>query len=288
MGGVMRVNGGHTYMPRLRKLPVLLILIVFAPLALGAMDCPMLPPIPTPTAGDLDFQNSWQRVADPYMARDAVGSDEDPAFGRGYLDALGGDYYYYDWTSQMVIPLWNAPDELSFKGWIHSGRVYPDRDALPYALTGAGLVETEYEKSSFIVHEAFANGWLRIRLKPGKRGEAWTHQCHLGIGKAKLAYKTWESFLREHGDWLHFRSQVPHKLRERPGIDSPLVTVIGLDHKLKLLEVQGDWMRVVVEEPDQSCDRLAGQELEISSHEGWVKWRDDEKGPWVWAYTRGC
>jgi hypothetical protein len=274
-------------MQRVRKLLVLFVLLVLAPVAAGAMDCPKLPAIPIPAAEDLDFQNSWQGVAHPHMARDAVGTDEEPAYGYGYLDILD-ENYYYDWISQMVLPLWNAPDEASFEGWIHSGRVYSDGEDLPYALTGAGLVETEYERSSLIVHEALADGWFKIRLKPGKDGEAWTHQCHLGIGKARLTYKSWDSFLREHGDWLHFRSQVTHMLRERPGIESPLVTVIGLDHKLKLLEVQSDWMRVVVEEPDQTCDSLAGLEIEVSSHEGWVRWRDDEMGPWVWVYTRGC
>ena len=33
-------------------------------------------------------------------------------------------------------------------------------------------------------------GWLRIRLKPGVDGEAWTHQCLLGIGQANLIDNT--------------------------------------------------------------------------------------------------
>lgn len=284
--GMMLVNGGR--IARLSMQLALSVFIVFAPLTVGAMDCPKVPPVPTLTAEDLDFQRSWQGVAKPYLSRYAVGSDKEPAYGRGYLDVLNAGGYYYDWVRQVILPLWRAPDAGLFYGWIHSGRVNPDHDASPYALTGAGLVETEYEHSSFIVHEALDDGWLRIRLKPGKNGEAWTHRCHLEIGKAKLAYKGWESFLREHGDWLHFRSPVPHALREQPDVNSPRVTMIGLDHKLALLELQGDWMRVVVEQPDQTCSSMAGRELKRSIHKGWIKWRDDKKGPWVWVYTRGC
>ncbi len=129
---------------------------------------------------------------------------------------------------------------------IHHGRVCLDRKPSLYLLTGAGLLKTEYEHSNFIVYDTLDNGWLQIRLKPGRNGEAWTHQCHLGIGKAKLTYKKWQFFLKEHGAWLHFRSWVPHSLREQP---------------------------------DRTCSSGPERELKGSIHEGWVKWRDEKKGP---------
>lgn len=91
----------------------------------------------------------------------------------------------------------------------------------------------------------------------------------------------------EKGDWLHFRAAVTHALRAEPSVDSPLITRIALDHKLELLELRGDWMRVRVSQPDWTC---AGSEQEFRGtvHVGWVKWRDAKTGPWLWYYTRGC
>lgn len=253
-----------------------------------AAECPGVPPVPARTSGDMAFHDSWQHVDEPYLARYAVESGEEPPFGVGYMTVSNADKYYYDWARNIVLPLWTEPDGDTFYGWIHSGRVYPVHDAPSYALTGAGLVETEYEFSSFIVHEVLSDSWLRIRLKAGDDGKAWTHRCHLEIGAAKLAYHGWESFLRKHGDWLHFRSRVPHTLREEPDVDSLRITMIGLDHKLVLHDIRGDWMRVTVEQPDQTCNGGREREHSGSIHKGWVKWHDEEQGPWVWVYTRGC
>ena len=266
----------------------LIFLMNFIPTVVSAQACPATPQYPNATTDDLAFHNSWQGVADPYMARYTVGPDEQASYGIGYLNVINSDQYYYDWVRHVAIPLWNSPDETTFSGWIHHGRVYNESESAPFALTGAGLVETDYESSSFIVYEATADGWLKIRLKPGSEGLTWTHQCHLDFSDVKLEYKEWQSFLREHGDWMHFRSQVPHNLRERPDTSSQKVTVIGLNHKLELLEIQGDWMRVRVEQPDNTCSSLSMRETSGLIHEGWVKWRDDEIGPWVWVYTRGC
>lgn len=275
-------------MPGLRRPLVVSLLLALSPLSLEASECPTIPPVPEPTAEDLALQETWERVAEPSMARYAVRSGEEPSYGVGYLDLAKPEEHYYDWVRHVVLPLWAAPEEKSFYGWLRSARVEPEEGSSPYPLTGAGLVETDYEKSSFIVDEAREDGWLRIRLKPGKDGAAWAHRCHLAMGETKLVYKDWQAFLREHGDWLHFRTRVPHVLRAGPSIESPRVTMIGLGHKLILRELRGDWMRVIVEQPDWTCASEPEQEHEKSIHEGWVRWRDEEKGPWVWVYTRGC
>lgn len=275
-------------MSRLRMTFTLTLLFVLGSPDADAAECPMVPAVHTRTSGDMDLYNSWQHVDEPYLARYAVRGDEEPPFGVGYLSVSNANKYYYDWARHIVLPLWTEPDEEAFYGWIHSGHVYPVHNSTPYALTGAGLVETEYEFSSFIVYEALDASWLRIRLKPGEDGEAWTHGCHLEIGAAKLAYHGWESFLRKHSNWLHFRSRVPHTLREEPNVNSPRVTMIGLDHKLVLRDIRGDWMRVTVEQPDRTCNGGRERERMGSIHKGWVKWRDDKNGPWVWVYTRGC
>lgn len=94
--------------------------------------------------------------------------------------------------------------------------------------------------------------------------------------------------MQDHADWLHFRSRVPHALRREPDESSPRITWIGLDHKLVLRELRGDWMRVGVEQPDLTCGGEPDKGTPVLRHEGWVKWRDDRLGPWVWVYTRGC
>ena len=273
------------------KVNLLSSLILFCyliPGEISAQECPAMPQLPVASDQDLLFHNSWQGVADPYMARYTVGPGEEASYGSGYLKVINVDQYYYDWVRHVALPLWSQANDSSFIGWIHHGRVYIENETVPYAVTGAGLVETDYESSSFIVYETTVDGWLKIRLKPGEDGEVWTHQCHLELSDVKLEFTGWESFLREHGDWMHFRSQVPHNLREQPDVSSQRVTVIGLDHKLELLEIRGDWMRVIVEQPDTTCGELALREMGGITHQGWVKWRDDEMGPWVWVYTRGC
>ena len=251
-----------------------------------ALDCPSIPPVPKPSAEDLAFQNSWQEVAEPYSIRYTVRNDEEAHYGIGHLYILSD--HGYIWPRDIILPLWASPNTDAFYGWAHSGRVYPDGVASAYELSGIGMVETDYESNSFIVWETFNDGWLRIKLKPAKGGDAWTHICHLEIGEAKLAFEGWESFLKKHGDWLHFRSQVPHYLREQPNEASASVTKIGLDHKLMFLEFKDDWMRVKVEQPDWTCNGASDEEFKGSIHEGWVKWRDEKIGPWVWIYTRGC
>lgn len=263
------------------------LLALFFNASLSANECPAIPPVYTPDAADLEFQSTWQSVAEPHLARYAVKSGEKPNYGIGNLNSSNSSEHYYDWMRHVTLPLWSAPDESTFYGWLHGARVHPAQDATVYPLTGAGLVETDYEFASFIVYEALDDGWLRIKLKPGSDGYGWTHQCHLGLGKVSLTFQKWESFLKKHGEWLHFRSQVPHSLRKHPNRESTRVTKIGLDHKLIFHEFNGDWMRVTVEQPDNTCNGESEQPP-ASVHTGWVKWRDTRVGPWVWVYARGC
>lgn len=248
--------------------------------------CPALPDMPGQMHGD----GRARSVAPPYSARDAAGNFGDMALGIGYLhldEAEDPDgTLYYDWPVHVIAPFWSAPEEISFAGWLGNGQVYPHDNSQPLALSGAGLVETDYEQSSFIVWEQRGD-WLRVRLLPDWP-DVWLHSCHLRIGAAKLRQDMWDTFVRQHGDWLHFRADVPHNLRAAPAATSDRVTVIGPDHKLVLMELDGDWMRVKVEQPDLTCSALSDDAGKAAEHEGWIQWRDESKGPWVWTYTRGC
>ena len=271
-------------MKRNHEMLTLFVLIGFSTAALAA-NCPVPPDMPERIHTD----GSERTLASPYSARDAAGSFGDMALGVGYLHVEGADdpsgALYYDWPVHVIAPFWSAPEETSFAGWLRNGQVYP-HGSNPLPLSGAGLVETDYEQSSFIVWEQ-SGDWLRVRVLPAWP-DIWLNSCHLRIGAAKLRYDPWETFIRQHGDWLHFRADVPHNLRASPDATSNRVTVVGLDHKLVLMELEGDWMRVKVQQPDLTCSAMSDDSARAAEHEGWIKWRDESKGPWVWTYTRGC
>ncbi len=216
----------------------------------------------------------------------AFGGYDYAPLGVGHLRVENESEYFYDWQHAIVLPLWSAPDG-DLYGWIRGGFVYPSTGESPYALTGTGMIETGYEHRTFVVWEARGNGWLRVKLKPGQDSEVWVNGCYLGYGPAKLVYQSWPDFIREHGDWLHVRADVPHALRSAPTVDGRRITWIGADHELTLLELKGDWMRVRVRQPAWICVG-PDQGFEGRVDEGWIKWRDEKSGPWIWIFSRGC
>ncbi len=243
-----------------------------------------LPEPPAPSDKELQLRAAWQWVAPPTSVYLFHGDRESAPLGVGRLKLLGEGENYYDWPAKILLPVWDRPGG-ALRAWVRNGQVVPVDGSAASPLSGAGMVETDYEQLSFIVLAVDEEGWLQIRLRPGV--EVWTHPDFLQLGVARLSYQPWLELLREHGDWLSFRSRVPHNLRSEPSATSQAVTRIGLDHKLELLEVQGDWMRVRVTQPDLTCsgpDRVFNGTID----EGWVKWRDADSGPWLWFYTRGC
>ena len=272
-------------MPRLNefrsisKLVSLLLLLTCAPEAF-ASDCPTPASRPDVTPS---MPTKQLRSLDPYNITETVIHYYDAPFGLGMLEVLKGkDEYFYDWMFEFELPLWSAPDAEHPVGWILQGQIYTDTGVETF--TGAGMVETDYEHVSFIVWD-IQTDWLKLQLDNDLY--AWTHRCHLESPKVKLALVTWQALFRRNADWLHFRKPVPHVLRVSPGVDSERVITIGLDHKLVLLDIRGDWMEVEVEQPDLTCAGGASEDGRSTQHRGWVKWRD-ERGPSVYIWTRGC
>lgn len=272
-------------MPRLTKIrsipkSILLLLVVTFESEAADNACP------TP-AGRPDISQSipptQPRTLEPYSITQTVAHYYDAPLGLGFLEVIEEEnQHYYDWMFELTLPVWHTPDTSRPLGWLLHGQVHTDTGV--ETLTGVGMVETDYEQTSFIVWETQGE-WLKLRLSNDL--QAWTHRCHLKTAKFKLEPVTWQTFFRRHEDWLHFRKPVPHILRTSASVEGERVTTIGLDHKLVLLDIRGDWMEVEVHQPDLTCGGPGQDEERFKQHRGWVKWRD-ERGPWVFAYTRGC
>ena len=258
----------------------MLLVVVSIELRAAGAECPAVPVKPERTERAAPEQ---PRSLDPYSIAQTVSHYYDAPLGLGFLEVIDEqNRRFYDWMFEVELPLWQGPDEMHPLGWLSRGEIFTASGVEP--LTGAGMVETGYERTSFIVWDSHAD-WLKLRLTGDLY--AWSHRCHLEAEGIRLEYVAWQSFLRRHSDWLHFRKPVPHVLRAAPGTESDRVTTIGLNHKLVMLDIRGDWMQVEVEQPDLTCNGSDADKGQVARHHGWVKWRD-ERGPWVYIYTRGC
>lgn len=116
-----------------------------------AQTCPPIASPPPLAAENVAFKKTWQSVAEPYVLRHAVKNPDKAYYGVGYLRVLNANNYFYDWPKNTTLPLWQAPESKSFYGCLNAGRVHPGNEAKPYALTGIGMVETEYEHNILLL-----------------------------------------------------------------------------------------------------------------------------------------
>jgi hypothetical protein len=192
-----------------------------------------------------------------------------------------------DWILSARLPLFTAPGG-PLAGHVMSGTWVPVEGEVRPLGTEA-MVETGYETASWVALEEAAGGWIRLRflqLEPDSDGAgAWASLCHLAASDQPLAFTRWEDSL---GDLLFFRTRNAHALRAGPGIGHARRAWIRAaeDPMLERLEVRGDWMRVRVTRPSTYCVETVTPGGRID--EGWIRWRDEEMGPWVWIFTRGC
>ena len=256
------------------------------------------PPLPALTTRSEMIEDA-ARLANPRSAYDWAGyADADLGIGRFRVDATDGaepaGELYTDWPQHVVFPLFDAPDG-EHLGWFDRGWIVLGfgEDALHRQGSGAGQVETDYEQQSLIALEATPDGWYRIRHtepRPDEAGTAWVHACHLRGTPVALTFQSWQDVFAGLGDVpVFFRSEVRHSLRAAPSADSLRVAWIPADpgdSEIYILEIAADWMRVRVERPATRCS--AEDDVDVSADEGWIKWRDEEKGPWIWWHTRGC
>ncbi len=191
----------------LRRALITLILTLIAIPAI-ATNCPTLPDQPPTTKQETSFQATWQWVSEPHSVYEYVGNRDQAPLGIGHLRAVSASEGYYDWPRKIVLPVWDTPGG-SLLAWVRGGLVIPTDGSTSYPLSGAGMVETDYEQLTFIITEQ-KNEWLKLRFKAKDDGVGWVHRCHLGVGDIRLAYQRWQELLREKGDWLHFRSAIDY------------------------------------------------------------------------------
>jgi hypothetical protein len=205
------------------------------------------------------------------------GSDPEAFLGAGHVRPAN-EADRDDWVRRLVLPVFVAPDG-ALKLWLVPGSVSPEAQ-----------IETGYETTSLIVLQARADGWLLLRYgDPAAKDIGWVHRCHLEAATPRLRYEPWEQlFASEDASPLFFRAWVPHVLREAPSPSSRALVQIPSDpnrYGIQPLEFRGDWARVQLSVPSRYC---AERDVKSTVHEGWIRWRSPERGPWVWYYTRGC
>lgn len=214
------------------------------------------------------------------------GFDPDVHLGIGHLSAV--DRFDADWASSLTMPLFREASG-PVSAWLIQGWVMPT-GADPRPLGVAGLVETGYEIPSFIVFEQRPDGWVRLRVERGDAGVVWTHACFFEQAPTAIRLERWETrFGSDEISPLYFRAAERHALRDGPSVSSGLLRWIPADSRSYILhpaEIRGDWMRVDVSLPSDYC--ADPDDPPSDKVTGWVRWRDDDRGPWVWYFTRGC
>ncbi|CAN5844190.1 hypothetical protein BH20GEM1_BH20GEM1_09960 [soil metagenome] len=151
------------------------------------------------------------------------------------------------------------------------------------------MVETGYEVASWIVDEARDDGWVRFRFAETPEGSGWASRCHLSASDPPIGFEPWtDRFTGESAGPLFFRTRERHALRRGPGAEyGRSFWLVGYRAtELQPLEIRGDWMRVRANSPPVYC--AEPPPTRGLAEEGWIRWRDDETGPWVWWFTRGC
>ncbi len=238
---------------------------------LHALDaaCEELVPLPRPQAV------AALPESDPTPYEPLHGFDPELALGVGHVRPAR-EAERDDWLRRLTLPLFDAPGG-DLKVWLTPGSVGADV-----------LVETGYETASFIVLQARADGWLRVRFGgPLASGAGWVHRCHLARATPRLEYEPWHARLAAAGP-LYFRTWTPRLLRKTPSGEAPAVATIPADPNLygiQPLEFRGDWARVRVSTPSSYCGDPKPVRPKVQ--EGWIRWRGRD-GPALWYYPRGC
>lgn len=227
-------------------------------------------------------------------------STADANWGVGYLAPTDGRIGAVD------LPLFRQPGQGHW-GWLTRGRAYTLANGAASPPRPDAWLRLLGRDQALVVLQEAPGGWLRVRWgRPDDAGagQAWTRR-DLSRGQ-RMTYVRWpDAFIGEGG--LTFRDRgVAYNLRSQPGLGAPLAgTIIGEDYDITAIRRMGDWMLVRVHEPAACApptDGAASGEVLLGGpalapaprtprvRQGWVKWRDADKGPWLtpmWPCLRG-
>lgn len=213
------------------------------------------------------------------------GSDPDLPLGIGHLGWTNGSA---EWYRHLVMPVFGEPGASPNAWFVRGWLVRSDNGVEPFDFNG--LVETGYEIPSAIVFERRDDGWMRLRFSDDESGHAWAHECAFSQDSTTLAFESWaDRFGSGNTSALFFRRPVRHALREGPNAAARLLHWIPADsddYHLEVIETRDEWMRVRVVQPSDNC--RSPEDAQSVRTEGWIRWYDQEVGPWLWYHTRGC
>lgn len=164
--------------------------------------------------------------------------------------------------------------------------------AWSYALEGAdglapALLEFDYEVQGLPIDRMAPEGdWARVLL--GHDGAGQPRFGWVALDPARVGVVLWREHLLKR-EWLFFTDySVAPPLFAEPGgrrIRGETVFIGDGTYSLYAEEVRGDWMRVRIVSPDDSCGReVAAPRTTVA----WVRYIDPRGRPLVWYYTRGC
>lgn len=167
-----------------------------------------------------------------------------------------------------------------------------------YAIDGQAdlvpsLLEFDYEIQGLPIDRVTPDrGWARALLghdSAGRPRSGW-----IELDTTRVGVELWRERLPAR-EWLFFADSVPPPVLDTPdGRPLRADTVFAADggYALHAEEVRGDWMRVRIVSPDDSC----GQAVSPPGHatrvtritRAWVRYIDPAGRPRVWYHTRGC
>ena len=170
-------------------------------------------------------------------------------------------------------------------------RVEDSTHAWRYALQSPdslvpALLEFDYEIEGLPIDALSGDSsWARVLL--GRDGGGGVRGGWVALDPAQAGVLLWREHLPERG-WLFFADSNPppvHREPDGPVLDAGALFAGDGSHSLYTEEVRGDWMKVRIVSPDDSCGQDAGDSRVTR---GWIRYLDPRGRPRVWYYTRGC
>ncbi|MHB1222653.1 MAG: hypothetical protein ACYC2G_01195 [Gemmatimonadaceae bacterium] len=160
-----------------------------------------------------------------------------------------------------------------------------------YAVAGIddlvpALLEFDYEIQGLAIDRIAPDGdWAHVLL--GHDGSGRPRAGWVALDTGRVGMLLWREHLPQR-EWLFFTADVPPPLFDGPGgraLGADTVFAADGGYSLYAEEVRGDWMRVRIVSPDDSCGSAVRSPRVTRA---WVRYIDDGGRPRVWYHTRGC